>query len=137
MSRENVEVVQRLIEANRSGDIDASVQTAIALTDPSLELTSRMAAVEPGTYRGHDGIRRYLSDMAASWEEWRNDVEEISEVARDTVVTTMRTRVIGKGSGVPIETRIYAVWDLSNGKVWRVRNYADRSEALEAVGLSE
>jgi ketosteroid isomerase-like protein len=137
MSRENVEVVQRLIEANRSGDVEASMKTAIALTDPSVELASRMAAVEPDTYRGHDGIRRYFSDMADSWKEWRNEVEEISEAALDTVVATMRASVIGKDSGVPLQTQLYAVWDLSNGKVLRIRVYANRSEALEAVGLSE
>jgi ketosteroid isomerase-like protein len=137
MSQENVEIVQRLIEANRSGDFEASMRTAIALTDPDVEFTSRMAAVEPGMYRGHDGIHRYLRDQGTSWKEWRLEVEEISEVAPETVLARTRSSVVGKGSGVPIDTQLYSVWDLSNGKVWRVRIYADRKEAREAVGLRE
>jgi hypothetical protein len=53
MPSENVEVVRHLVEANRSGDLESAIETALALTDPRIEFQSVMAAVKPETYRGH------------------------------------------------------------------------------------
>ena len=39
--------------------------------------------------------------------------------------------------GVAVEPRECHVWTLRDGKLWRLRIYATKSEALEAVGLSE
>jgi hypothetical protein len=55
MSSENVQVVRRLITANRSDDLELAIDTAVALCDPGVEFTSVMAAVEPETYQGHQG----------------------------------------------------------------------------------
>lgn len=54
MSRENVEVVRRVTEANRSGDPDATFEVVIALVDAKSEFRSNLNAVEGATYRGHD-----------------------------------------------------------------------------------
>ena len=137
MSRENVEVVRQVIESNRSDDLEARMEAALALWDPSCEYTRVTAAVDPQTYRGHDGIRRYLSDMADSWAEWRSEVEDVFEVGPDTVVATIRSRLIGKDSGVPVETRLGVVFVLSQGKILRGQAYPSRQEAFEAVGLRE
>jgi ketosteroid isomerase-like protein len=137
MSRENVEIVRQVIHANRSDDLEPAIETAVALSDPSIEFTSVTAAVAPETYRGHDGIRRYFHDLAESWQEWRNEAEEVFDVGPDTVFATMRSRVVGKDSGAVVETRRGTVWVLSGGKISRGRVYATREEALEAVGLSE
>ena len=137
MSRENVEIVRKLIEANRSDDLESRIEPMLALWDPSCEYTSVTAALDPHTYRGHDGIRRYLSDMADSWAEWRSEVEDVFEVGPHTVVATIRSRLIGKDSGVPVETRLGVVFVLSQGKILRGQAYPSRQDALEAVGLSE
>ena len=50
MSQRNVEVVHRAIEANRSDDLEAAVEALVALSDPSIEYTSVMAALESRTY---------------------------------------------------------------------------------------
>ena len=137
MSRENVEVVRQVIESNRSDDLEARLEAVLALWDPSCEYTRVTAAVDPQTYRGHDGLRRYFSDMADSWAEWRNEEEEVFEVGTDTVVATVRSRLTGKESGVPVEARLGVVFVLSQGKVLRGQVYPSPQEALEAVGLSE
>jgi ketosteroid isomerase-like protein len=133
MSQENVELVRRVVESNRSDYREADLEP----WDPNCEYTSLLGAVEPQTYRGHDGIRRYISDMADAWEDWRNEIDEVFEAGPDTVVTTFRTRVIGKDSGAAVEERLAAVFVLSGGKVLRGRTYPSRADALEAVGLRE
>jgi ketosteroid isomerase-like protein len=134
MSRENVEVVRQLIEAARPDADEAAIESILALWDPSCELN---AGVEPQTYRGHDGIRRYVSDMADAWKEWRNEIDEILEAGPETVVATFRCRLVGKDSGVPLEARLAAVCVLSEGKLLRLDYYPSRAEALEAVGLGQ
>ena len=137
MSRENVEIVRELIDANRSDDLESRIEANLALWDPSCEYTSVTAAVEPRTYRGHDGIRRYLGDLAERWAEWRSEAEEVIDAGPDTVLATIRFRATGKHSGAPIEARLGVVFVLSDGKLLRGRTYQSRDEALEAVGLRE
>jgi ketosteroid isomerase-like protein len=142
MSRQNVDVVREAVESHRSDyleadDREARIEAVLGLWDPSCEFTSVMAAVEPNTYRGHDGLRRYLNDLADSWEEWQNEVEEIFEVGSDTVFATIRSRVVGKGSGAAAESQRAAVFVLSEGKIVRGRTYPSRREALDAVGRRE
>jgi hypothetical protein len=67
MSGENVEIVRQAIESNRSDDLEARIEAVLALWDPSCEYTRVTAAIDPQTYRGHNGVRRYMSDMADSW----------------------------------------------------------------------
>jgi len=137
MSRENVEVVRQVIAAHRSDDLEAAKEAFLALWDPSCEYIRVTAALEPQTYRGHDGIRRYLSDMADDWEEWQAEADEILDVDQDTVVATFRFRATGKDSGVPVEARLAVMLVLSRGKILRGRTYPSREEAIEAVGLRE
>jgi ketosteroid isomerase-like protein len=136
MSEENVELVRHAVEANRSGPPDVTVEEAVALADPDFEMTSRLTSVEGTTYRGHDGVRRYFEDMADAWQEWRNDIDEMTEVSPDAVLTGVTFRAIGQ-SGVNVELRSAVVWVLSDGKVVRIHSYPSRQEALEAAGLSE
>jgi ketosteroid isomerase-like protein len=136
MSRDNVEVVRRVLESNNSEDLDAAIESAIAVSDPSVEFTSVMAAVEPETYRGHDGIRRYFSELADSWAEWRMEPQECFDAGPDTVVAVFGTRLVGKGSGVAVEAQRAMVCRFSEGRLLQGRVYASREEALAAVGRS-
>ena len=131
-------MVRQFIEANRSDDLGAAVKTAVELADPNWEYTSVIASLEPGMYRGHDGIQTYFNALAASWEEWRCEPEEVFEVGPRTVFATVRFFATGKESGVAVEARLGLVAVLSNqGKVLRGHVYPSREEALEAAGLSD
>ena len=133
-----METVRQVIEANRSDDLEARIEAVLEqLWDSSCEYTSVIAALEPHTYRGHDGVRRYLSDLADRWAEWRSEAVEIFEAGPDTVFATVRFHAIGKDSGAPVDARLGAVWVLSEGKVLQAHTYPSREEALEAVGLRE
>jgi ketosteroid isomerase-like protein len=137
MSLENAEIVRQALQANRSGPPDATTEVAVALCDPRVELTSRIAAVEGATFRGHDGIRRYFAGLAEAWDEWRNDPDEIIEIQPDVVVVDNLFRGVGKRSGVPIEVHLGVVFVLSAGKLVQIHSYPTREEALEAAGIRE
>jgi ketosteroid isomerase-like protein len=95
------------------------------------------AASGPETYGGHDGVRRWFTDMADLWREWRNEIEELVEVGPDTVAARVRFIAVGRESGVPVEAQLGLVCVLSEGKILRSRTYASGEAALEAVGLSQ
>jgi ketosteroid isomerase-like protein len=136
MSQENVEIVRQFIEAARSGDVHA-IEAFLAVSDPGIEHTRLPAASGPETYCGHDGARRWFTDMADLWREWRNEIEELAEVAPDTVAARVRFIAVGKDSGVPVEARLGLVCVVSKGKVSRSRTYSSGEAAYESAGLSE
>ena len=133
MSRENVEIVRRLFEAQARHDLDAIED----LYDPSIEWDDVSGLWgDWGERRGRDGVR----DAFASWFEAFEDVTFTAEDfldAGDHVVVATRIRGRGRGSGLAVDQSITLVWALKGGRVTRVGGYRDRSEALEAVGLGE
>lgn len=137
MSR-NIDVVRRAMQANRSELAEEErAARAVALWDPNCEYTSVMAVLEPATYHGHGGIRRYLGDLAKRWAEWSTELEEVRDVAPDTVFAVFRFRAVGKDSGVPVDARLASVFVLSDGKLFRGHTYRSREDASEAAGLTD
>jgi ketosteroid isomerase-like protein len=54
----------------------------------------------------------------------------------EKTVVLVRDYGLRKGSDAEVAVRAAAVWTVREGKVARAEFYADRAEALEAVGLS-
>jgi ketosteroid isomerase-like protein len=131
MSRENVEVVRRATDAFNGGGIDA----ALDFFDEEIEWTTTGIFLEAGTYRGHDGVRRYMGALAAELDDLQSEPEELID-AGDAVVVPFHLLARGKQSGAPVDFAGVLVYWLRNGKIFRIRNYLERSEALEAAGLS-
>ena len=136
MSRENVEVVRRMYDAVVRGDTEA----VIGSYDPEVEWdTTRLASegiTGSGTYRGHEGVRRFFREWNEAWEDSRFDLEELIE-ADQQVVSVVTRRGRGRASGVEVEAPGAVVWTIRSGKIVRVVLFATRAEALEAVGLRE
>jgi ketosteroid isomerase-like protein len=94
--------------------------------------------VNPATYEGYDGVRKFTRDLFEIWEEF--SVPHPFELlpARDNRVLAVHTlRGRGRSSGVVVEMPVFNVYKVRAGKIVRLKSYRDRSAALEAVGLSE
>jgi|ERR1700730_15321630 len=132
MAQEIVELAREVLAA--LGTRDPS--RLIALSDPEVEWHSFFALSEGGVYRGHDGTRRYMSDLTDAWEIGRAEVDNALGIA-DVAVLVGRIHYRGKGSGV--ESTSPAGWMLKfrNGKLIRFRAFREPAQALEAVGLTE
>ena len=129
MSRENVEIVRRALGLATRRDDEAT----FALYDPEVEIHGQ---VDGDTYRGLTGVRLYFRDWYASWRDFSTDAEEWID-AGENVIAALHIRAQGRQSGVPVDQHVWHVWTLRDGKLWRLRVYATKVEALEAVGLSE
>jgi ketosteroid isomerase-like protein len=131
MSREDVDNVRRGFEAlGRDG-----VEALLDFIDPEFETTtSPELSVEPSTYRGHEGLRRYFDSFYEVMEEIRFEPEEFID-AGERVVVPMRLVARGRGTGIEAEQRLAMVWTLREGKAVRLDTYATKAEALAAAGL--
>jgi ketosteroid isomerase-like protein len=132
MSRENVELVRRTIDAFNSEGVEA----ALAYMDPAIEWVGPPEWLEAALYEGHDGIRKIASLWDENFDEYRLDVERALD-AGDHVVALVIQRGRIKGSGDQIQQRIGFDWEVRGGKGVRVRVYFSWQEALAVVGLQE
>jgi ketosteroid isomerase-like protein len=127
---ENADIVRRAFDAFSRRDLNV----LLTLADPDIEFmpaTARVAG-RADAYRGYDGLRTYLADVARVWQELRSEPEEFVEVD-DVVVCT--GRVYAWGVGRVIDAPAGWVWRLRDGKLVEGRVYETQREALAAAGL--
>jgi ketosteroid isomerase-like protein len=136
MSRENMEIVQRLFDAADRRDS----ATLLSLYDEAVvwDVTRTDGAdFEGGIFEGHDGLRRWHLAWYAAWENTESDVHELIDAGGTRVFSATTQRARGKASGIDLELKQWAVWVIQDGKVIRVEWFTNRHEALEAAGLAD
>ena len=85
---------------------------------------------------GHDGYLQLWRYWLDAFEDIRWDPQEILDFGDRFLVTTQQ-RGHGSGSGVAVSEPVFQLFELRRGLVVRQEDFLDRSEALEAAGLSE
>src|SRR3954470_5185521 len=93
-----------------------------------------MVAAGGEPYRGHEGISRYVADVARVWEELVVEPSEFHRSGDDTVVTL--GRVYAWGAGRVIDAPVGWLWRFGpDGKAVYGRVFESRREALDAGGI--
>lgn len=132
MSEDNVEIVRRGFEAVARDGWEALTP----LLDPGFEMTTPPdLAMEPDTYRGEAGMRRYFESFEEAMEDIRIVPEGELLGAGDKVFVPFRLSARGRETGIEAEQHAFQVWTMRNGKALRVEVLASRDEALKAAGL--
>ena len=121
MSQANVEIVRSFLAA----DVDEALRYA----DPGIVWNP----IEELPSRGHDAVRASLAHWKADWDDYEVMPQELVDMG-DRVLATVRLRGRGRGSGVEIDARFYDVYTLRDGRIVRMDQFTERSEALEAAG---
>lgn len=129
MSRENVEIVRRLVDALRLGDEEA----ATSILDPDVRVVDHDLP-DAGEYAGTEGLVAWASNWDESWERWRLEPQAFID-AGDRVVALVKLFAVGRGSGVTVERNDGMVWTVRDGKAVRLEYYGSGEQALEAAGL--
>ena len=133
MSQENVELVRRYYEGVSRRDWSLLPE----LVDPDLEIDLSRNVFKPDVYQGYAGLRRFASVVDDMWDDFRAVPTDLID-AGDNVVAAVTVRGRNKRSGVDVTMHIFNVFTLRDSKVVRiVGGYRERSEALEAAGLSD
>ncbi len=146
MSEENVEVVRGFFAA-----VNAWLETYWA--DPSRPLADTPGVDEvfermdpeaewnwlfsSDVYQGRDQLLQAAADFVGTVRDWRIEVGELIEGKSDGVMAFLRVVARGKGSGAPVYQPVFSAVTVRNGRIARIEDHTERSEALEAAGLRE
>src|SRR3954453_11661812 len=133
MSQENVDLAGQVLDALARRDLAYLIE----LADPEDQWHSFFAALdEGGVYRGHDGLRQYISDLNDAWEIVRGDVDDALGVD-DVALLVGRIHYRGKASGVETESPAGWMFKFRNGKVLHFRAFREPAQAIETLGRTE
>jgi ketosteroid isomerase-like protein len=131
MSQENMRVLEEGLLAVSRGDLEAFLQHV----DEDIVWIAARSAVE-GTYRGHDGLRRFFADNDENFEVFEPHFREMRDLGeRILAVGTIHIRA--RGSSVETDIPVAGIFTFRRGKLVRWEDFRERRVALEAVGLSE
>ena len=128
MSQENVEKVRRSFEAYRRGDYAGGSEWLAP--DVTWENGQELPANGPAA------VREMWERWDSEWEELETFAEEFID-AGDHVVMAVHYRCRGRASGVEVTDRLFEVHTFRDGQCVRKLDFRERSEALDAAGLSD
>jgi ketosteroid isomerase-like protein len=135
MDAESAEILRRFMDAWNRRDVEGIV----ALSDPEIEYVNAPSAVEPGTRRGHEGIR---SVVAKQWDllgDAQVELEWIREHEDGIIGSTRITRGM-PDSRATIEVRGLVLWTIRDGRVARFEVLGAGTEfdrAVKEAGIVE
>jgi ketosteroid isomerase-like protein len=136
MSRENVEVVRRTLEAWQRDDFDAWLSEL----DPDVEwhtAARRLVEGAGSAYRGIDGMRELWTFWRTEAQDFEFETQELRDLGDAGVLHLAQLRWRGRASEIEVQSPLGQVITVRDGKFVRSVDYLSHEEALEAVGLSE
>ena len=90
---ENVEALRRLFELVGGGE---NPEALYELLDPDIDFVVTEQDLNAGTYRGHEGVRRYFRSWAGTWSEWHFGPQQLYAVGEDQVAVDLHQRARGR-----------------------------------------
>jgi ketosteroid isomerase-like protein len=132
MSRENVEVAREAFDAWERGDLTAMLRP---LAD---NVVSRRVTPlpNPDTHRGPEGVLEMFIDWIEAYDDFESWADEFID-AGESVVVRVPQRVRFADGTRTVEETFWFRLVFAGGKIIRLEVYADREQALTAVGPSE
>lgn len=125
---ENAELVRRFFEDLNEGNVKAM----LARLAPEFEMVVPAGmGVEPRTYRGPEGFRRWF-DSFSEIMEIRVESRDFIAVG-DRVVAPHTLHARGRETGIDTEQYTVHVWHLRDGEAEMLEVFATLDEALEAA----
>ena len=129
MSQENVERVKGWIDAWNRGERSFPEGEV----DPDLAIESRFRS-EP--YSGVGAVEQWTREIDEQFQEWRVEMNDWRSKG-NLVVALGQLHIRGRAGGVEFDPPAAAVVEVRDGKLFRLRLFADHAEALQAAGLRE
>jgi len=132
MSQEKIDALRAVYDEWAKGNFQAGGD----LWDQRVLFIPIAELPDSGDYHGPDGVARFMRGFLESWTRYTIAAEDFSEVG-DSVVVATRQHGIGRDSGIAGgPSQQTHVWTFRGGVVIRFEAFPNRTEALEAVGLS-
>jgi ketosteroid isomerase-like protein len=136
MASDQVETVRAfyaaLNEGLSSGDFRVGLEPYM---DPEFEYHPPPGVPEPGPFHGIDEFERFLRFFSEPFDEVRLEIDDLSS-EDDRVLLRQRTHVRGGASGMDVADRSQVVATVRDGRVLRVVEDYEASEARRRAGLT-
>jgi ketosteroid isomerase-like protein len=129
MSRENVDLALLMYEAFNRRDLDRF----LAIMHDEVEIEPRLGALE-GDYCGHEGVRRWWSNLLDVLPDYTAEVEELDDLGEMTL-GQIRGTAHGAASSAPVVETWWQSTSWRDGRCIWWRNFATEAEARETIGL--
>jgi ketosteroid isomerase-like protein len=123
--------MREAIAAMNRGDVEGAVRGF----DPEVQFEHRLASLQ-GSFVGVDAVRGWFTDLFNHFETSHIDCPDIRDLG-DQVLALGTVYAAGTESGVQTELPFTVVASFRGGLCTHFVDYADKRQALEAVGLSE
>ena len=127
MSHENLDLALRLYELFNHRDLDG----VLGLMHDEVEIEPRLGSLE-GDYSGHEGVRRWWSDLLDALPDYHAEIEEL-DCLGDTTFGRIRGSAHGADSSAPLVESWWQLIRWSDGKCIWFRNFATEAEAIGAI----
>jgi ketosteroid isomerase-like protein len=109
----------------------------LSFLDPHVVLDmSRMGGIDSEAFYGHEALAEFVRRYAGTFEEYRYEVERLTDLGSGAVLAVLTEAGRGKGSGVPVHRSLATLYTVIDGKIARITHFPTEQEALEAAGLS-
>lgn len=128
---ENLDLVRSIYTDWQSGDY-SSAQWA----DPEIEFVV-VDGPDPGSWRGVAGMAEGWFRFLSSWEDYRAEAMQFTEIDSERVWVETHISGRGKASGLTMERTTANLLAIRAGKVTRLVIYWERERALAELGLHE
>ena len=133
MAQDGLDLIRGGVAALNRRDIDGMLATL----HPDV-LLEPLRAVHDGTvYKGHQGLRDWLTDMEEDWEYQRVEVVELHAPQPDRIVLEAVLHVRYRVSGVEVAAPGAWLCRLRDGAITRITFFGDVEGALEAANAGE
>lgn len=132
MSWDSAQVVRGHIEAFRSLDGPRT----LSFLDPHVVLDLSRTGGDEEAIHGREAIGAFMRRWIGTFEEYRWEVERLTDLGSGAVVVAAGETGRGKGSGAPVNRSFGVLYTVIDGKIARMTTFRTERAALEAAGLS-
>ena len=134
MSQENVQIVKVAYDTFASRGLEPFMERFTA----DVEYRAVVGAPDDrGPIHGKEAVQAWLQDWIDMFDGFRMELVELVDAGEEMLVGAERYGGRAKLSGVDIDSTIWTVFTISDGKIGSGHEYSSREQALEAAGLRE
>jgi ketosteroid isomerase-like protein len=106
---------------------------------PDIVYRTFESGTDAGVYRGFDEVTRFFDSWRETFPEFRVELVELIEVGNRVVAVERQSGrgIRGSDSETWLEQSFACLIGFKDGRIWRVTEYRNLEEALEAAGPPE
>jgi uncharacterized protein len=111
---------------------ERGVEAILERLAPGFQVRDRESSPDRETRYGREGVKQLFDSYMEAFDALRLEPEEFID-AGEQIVVSLHQLARGKGSGARVVSRIAHVWTMQEGAAARLRIFADKETALEAL----